>query len=98
MQADAKALHKVLQMRNIMYQHDHSKPMSVSAVAQLLSNTLYYKRFFPYYTFNIVAGLDDAGKIAGTMSFTPFNWSYEYAASVLLNDKNLRHHFFGSFA
>ncbi|GAX79214.1 hypothetical protein CEUSTIGMA_g6654.t1 [Chlamydomonas eustigma] len=61
MQADAKALHKVLQMRNIMYQHNHSKPMSVSAVAQLLSNTLYYKRFFPYYTFNIVAGLDDAG-------------------------------------
>lgn len=35
--------------------------MSVSATAQLLSNTLYHKRFFPFYTFNLCAGLDDEG-------------------------------------
>lgn len=62
MQADTKALHKVLQMRNVMYQHNHARPMSVSAVAQNLSNTLYNKRFFPYYTFNLVAGLDTEGR------------------------------------
>lgn len=61
MQADAKALHKVLQMKNVMYHHNHARNMSVSAVAQLLSNTLYNKRFFPYYTFNLVAGLDEQG-------------------------------------
>eukprot|EP00967_Tisochrysis_lutea_P017147 scaffold19404_cov24-Tisochrysis_lutea.AAC.1 len=47
--------------RHVMYQYNHNKPMSLPAAAQLLSNTLYYKRFFPYYTFNLVAGLDPEG-------------------------------------
>ena len=61
MQADMKTLHKMMQARNVQYAHAHRKPMSVGALAQLLGNTLYYKRFFPYYTFNLVAGLDSEG-------------------------------------
>jgi hypothetical protein len=56
------ALQKLLQARNVMFQHNHGKPMSCKGTAQLLSNTLYYKRFFPYYTFNLCAGLDEEGR------------------------------------
>lgn len=61
-QVDMAALQKLLQARNVMFQHNHGKPMSCKATAQLLSNTLYYKRFFPYYTFNLCAGLDEEGE------------------------------------
>lgn len=61
-EADASTLKKVIQRRNVNYQHNHKKPMSVAAAAQLVGNTLYYKRFFPYYSFTLVAGLDTQGK------------------------------------
>ncbi|KAJ7241355.1 hypothetical protein O6H91_Y438000 [Diphasiastrum complanatum] len=54
-QADIRTLQKHLDAR-------HKVAMSCPAMAQLLSNTLYYKRFFPYYAFNVVGGLDNEGK------------------------------------
>ena len=45
-----------------MYEQDHNKVMSTPASAQLVSNQLYYKRFFPYYISNILAGLDENGE------------------------------------
>lgn len=61
MLADQLTLHKTLKARMVFYTQQHRKQMSTPAVAQMLSNTLYYKRFFPYYTFNIIAGLDEEG-------------------------------------
>jgi len=62
MQSDMATLQKMLAIKITMYKHKHKKDLSAQAVAQMLSNTLYYKRFFPYYTFNVVAGIADSGE------------------------------------
>lgn len=62
MKSDAITLHKNLKIRITMYEHKHRRQPSVCAIAQMLSTMLYYKRFFPYYTFNVLAGLDSEGK------------------------------------
>jgi len=61
MQAEAKTLRKVLDYKTTMYKHKHFKEISTPAIAQMLSTTLYYKRFFPYYTFNVLGGVDEKG-------------------------------------
>lgn len=59
---DTLTLTRILAARMQMYTHEHQKQMSTPAAAQMLSTMMYYKRFFPYYVSNIMAGLDENGK------------------------------------
>ena len=45
-----------------IYDYKIERQPSTESVAHLVSKTLYGRRFFPYYTFNLVAGLDKNGK------------------------------------
>ncbi|GIY69734.1 proteasome subunit beta type-1 [Caerostris extrusa] len=60
---DVLTLTKIFEAKMKMYLHEHNKEMSTPAVSQLLSTLLYYKRFFPYYASNVIAGLDEEGRI-----------------------------------
>ncbi|XP_005095227.1 proteasome subunit beta type-1 [Aplysia californica] len=72
---DVLTLTKVLGARLQIFEKEHNKPMPTPSVAAMLSTILYYRRFFPYYTHNIVAGLDEEGK-GCVYSFDPVG-SYE---------------------
>ena len=58
---DITTLQKLLAAKSTQYEHQHNEGMLPHAVAQSLANTLYGRRFFPYYTWNVLAGLDENG-------------------------------------
>lgn len=60
--SDVTTMQRMLSARLTQYEHAHGKEMSTSAAAQLLCTTLYSRRFFPYYAFCMLAGLDENGK------------------------------------
>ncbi|KAJ3196386.1 Proteasome subunit beta type-1 [Irineochytrium annulatum] len=62
MYADSMALVRRLEQRLEWYFHKHEKQMSAPALAQMLSTILYGKRFFPFYVWNVLGGLDENGE------------------------------------
>lgn len=60
--SDIVVLRRMLDAHVTQYKHSANKTMPTSAAAQLLGNTLYGRRMFPYYAFCMLAGLDEDGK------------------------------------
>jgi len=58
---DITTLQKQLRAKVTMYTQQHGNSIKPHAVAQMLANTLYGKRFFPYYCWNVLGGLDENG-------------------------------------
>jgi 20S proteasome subunit beta 6 len=59
---DVIQLRGTLDIRAQMYRHDNGCSPSIGSLAQLLMNTLYGRRFFPYYAFCLLGGIDANGK------------------------------------
>ena len=60
--SDVVTLRRFLDARLTQYEHSEGTKMGTHAAAQLLSTTLYGRRFFPYYAFCMVSGMDSEGK------------------------------------
>lgn len=57
------------------YQYTHGRDMPLHSIARMLSTILYSKRFFPYFVYNLLGGLDEQG-CGAVYSYDPVG-SYE---------------------
>ncbi|KAI4837796.1 proteasome subunit beta type-1 [Plasmodium brasilianum] len=62
MQSDIKTLHALLQKKIQLFVLEHAHYPDIHVIARLLCVILYSRRFFPYYTFNLLAGVDEENK------------------------------------
>ncbi|CAM9446356.1 unnamed protein product [Chrysoparadoxa australica] len=59
--SDTQGLLKLLDYLAEEYEWSQGRPLGTLAFARLLATNLYYRRGFPFYTYNVVGGLDDQG-------------------------------------
>jgi len=76
--ADGNMFVKKVRQRLEWYRHAHAKDMPIRAIARLIQTMLYSRRFFPYYVYNILGGIEEDGTGA-VYSFDPVG-SYEREA------------------
>lgn len=68
--ADGMEFTRVLRNEIDAYEYKHLRKITTQSIAQAASTLLYSHRFFPYYTFNIIGGLDENG-VGAVYSFDP---------------------------
>ncbi|KAI5830410.1 nucleophile aminohydrolase [Schizophyllum commune] len=73
--ADGNTFVKKLKQRLEWYHHAHAKNMPLQAVARLIQTMLYGRRFFPFYVYIILGGIEEDGS-GSVYSFDPVG-SYE---------------------
>lgn len=61
-QTDVTELSRQIDGKVAHYRHHNEQDMSTPAAAQMLGNMLYSRRFFPFYAFCMIAGLDHEGR------------------------------------
>ncbi len=59
--SDVLEVYKVLSYKDRSFKWEAERHMTPSECSYLLSQQLYQRRFFPYYCFSLLAGLDESG-------------------------------------
>ncbi|KAF8585019.1 N-terminal nucleophile aminohydrolase [Ramaria rubella] len=60
--ADGNMFVKKVKQRLEWYRHAHAKDMPLRAIARMIQTMLYAQRFFPYYVYNILGGIEEDGE------------------------------------
>ncbi|BEI85808.1 hypothetical protein CcaverHIS002_0600950 [Cutaneotrichosporon cavernicola] len=76
--ADGNNFVKRVKQKLEWYEAAHHKQMGIKSIARMIQTMLYGKRFFPYYVYNILGGIEEDGTGA-VYSFDPVG-SYEREA------------------
>lgn len=76
--ADGSNFVKRVKQRLEWYECAHNKQMNIKSIARMIQTMLYGRRFFPYYVYNILGGIEEDGTGA-VYSFDPVG-SYEREA------------------
>uniref|UniRef100_G3RUG3 Proteasome subunit beta n=1 Tax=Gorilla gorilla gorilla TaxID=9595 RepID=G3RUG3_GORGO len=82
---DCLTLTKIIEARLKMYKHSNNKAMTTGAIAAMLSTILYSRRFFPYYVYNIIGGLDEEGTWRAVLHIETFRTARSTALSLGVN-------------
>ncbi|MHA1371791.1 MAG: proteasome subunit beta [Promethearchaeota archaeon] len=85
--SDMQMLAKIMRAQANLYELDHGAPITVKALAKLLSNYLYQRKLMPLYTQVIIAGVDDDGPGLYTLdpigSFIPDDYAAAGSSTTL---------------
>lgn len=58
--------------------------MPIHAIARLIQTMLYARRFFPYYVYNILGGIEDDGEFTQTYDRTHTVLDYRLSYDAIL--------------
>ncbi|KAG8809923.1 Proteasome subunit beta type-6 [Serendipita sp. 400] len=96
--ADGNMFVQKVQQRLEWYHHAHNKEMPLRAIARLIQTMLYAKRFFPYYVYNILGGIEEDATFTTSPPFNfnsgaktehPWVFSFQRPDCVLFNTSEL---------
>jgi proteasome beta subunit len=79
--ADMQVLSKELEASTRIYSMEQRRPIGIRAAAHLLSNILYERKMYPFFSQTIIGGLDDEGPAIYTLDLMGSLLKDSYAAA-----------------